>query len=154
MQMRSFPRRGGFARRLSLWVAGGAALLFLATPAALAANKVVTDADNGGEVHLKLGDTLTVRLSANPSTGYMWYILPKSTPLMKLVKQMEAEPGPAERPAAGSGESVRPLGRPILQVFVFEARRPGQGVLLLHYVRSWEKPVADEERFELRVAIE
>lgn len=154
MQLRNFPRRAGFARRLSLWAAGVAAFLFLSVPAALAANKVVTEADNGSEVHLKVGETLIVRLRSNPSTGYMWYVTAKSTPLVKLVRQMEINnTGPAVRPGTGAPALPR-LGRPVVQVFEFVAVRAGQGVLQLHYVRSWEKAAPDEERFELRVAIE
>jgi inhibitor of cysteine peptidase len=107
--------------------------------AAQAATKVITDADKGGEVHLKVGDTLEVRLSANPTTGYMWYIEKESTPLLKLVHQTQTdttEPG---------------VGRPVVQDFTFEPRRSGDGVLRLHYVRSWEKPTPDEERFEIHV---
>lgn len=110
--------------------------------AALAANQVITDADNGGQIHLKAGETFELRLRANPTTGYSWYIEPKSTPLLKLVHQSQTEP------------TEPGLGRPIFQVFTFEARRAGDGVLLLHYVRSWEKPAPDDEQFKLRVSIE
>ena len=109
---------------------------------AFAATKVVTEADKGGDVHLKTGDQLEVRLKADPSTGYMWYVHLKSTPLLKIVRQSETE---ATEPGAG---------RPIVQVFTFEARRSGEGILLLHYVRSWEKPAFDEEQFNLHVVIE
>jgi len=109
---------------------------------AFAATKVVTEADKGGDVHLKTGDQLEVRLKADPSTGYMWYVHLKSTPLLKIVRQSETE---ATEPGAG---------RPIVQVFTFEARRSGEGILLLHYVRSWEKPASDEEQFNLHVVIE
>ena len=45
-------------------------LLALCTPSASAATKVVTDADKGGTVEIKMGDVLEVRLNSNPSTGY------------------------------------------------------------------------------------
>jgi inhibitor of cysteine peptidase len=105
------------------------------------ATKVITDADKGGEVRLKTGDQLELRLKSNPSTGYMWYVQAKSTPLLKLVNQSQTE---ATEPG---------VGRPVFQVFKFEARRGGDGALQLHYVRSWEKPVPDEERFEIHVFI-
>jgi inhibitor of cysteine peptidase len=111
-------------------------------PAAWAENKVVTDADKGSTVHLKAGDTLEVRLKANPSTGYQWQVHAKSTPLLKLVHQSHIasqEPG---------------VGRPGLQVFDFEAQEKGQGGLLLHYVRPWEKSAQDARRFEMQVVIE
>jgi inhibitor of cysteine peptidase len=111
-------------------------------PVARAATKVVTDADKDNMVHLKVGDTLEVRLKANPSTGYMWYITKESTPLMKLVHQTQtdaAEPG---------------VGRPVVQIFIFEPRQSGDGTLRLHYVRSWDPPAPDEERFEIHMVVE
>lgn len=115
---------------------------------AFAATKVVTDADKGGDVQLKVGDTLEVRLSSNPSTGYMWYIHPKSTALLRLTGQTETKP---EEPGEGQPMAV---GRPIVQVFTFQPKRTGDGILLLHYVRSWEKPALGEEQFTLHVVVE
>ena len=107
-----------------------------------AATKVVTDDDKGGDVQLKVGDVLQVRLNANPSTGYMWHVHPKSTTLLKLNGQTQTD---ATEPG---------VGRPILQVFTFEVKRRGDGILLLRYVRSWEKPAVGEEQFTLHVVIE
>jgi inhibitor of cysteine peptidase len=116
--------------------------------AALAATKVITDADKGGVVHMKFDDRLELRLKSNPSTGYMWYLEKESTPLLKLHHQSQTEvPVPAE-------EKPGLVGQPVFQVFTFEPRRVGDGALKLHYVRSWEKPTPDDEKFEIRVVIE
>jgi inhibitor of cysteine peptidase len=115
---------------------------------AQAATKVITDADKGGEVHIKAVDQLEVRLKSNPTTGYMWYVEKESTPLLKLHHQSQTEiPVPAE-------EKPSLVGQPVFQVFTFEPRRRGDGVLRLHYVRSWEAPTPDDEKFEIRVVIE
>jgi predicted secreted protein len=118
-------------------------LLILAcgSQAAFAAPKVITDADKGGSVQLKTGDILEVQLGSNPTTGYMWYVQPKSTNLLKLIGQSQTQ---ATEPG---------VGRPIFQIFKFQAKGPGDGILLLHYVRSWEKPAPDEEQFDLHVSI-
>jgi inhibitor of cysteine peptidase len=116
--------------------------------ASLAATRVITDADKGGVVHMKFDDRLEVRLKSNPSTGYMWYLEKESTPLLKLHHQSQTEvPVPAE-------EKPGLVGQPVFQVFTFEPRHAGDGVLKLHYVRSWEKPSPDDEKFEIRVVIE
>jgi predicted secreted protein len=107
-----------------------------------AATQVMTDADKGATVHLKVGDVLELRLKSNPTTGYMWYVHKDSTRLVKLTGQSQTE---ATEPG---------VGRPIFQVFEFQARDTGEGVLLLHYVRSWEPPSADEERFDLHMSIQ
>lgn len=133
-------RRGADSRR---WIAVLMCVVFVfASKAACAASKIVTDADKGGEVHLKMGDTLEVRLKANPSTGFMWYIQKESTPVMKLVHQTQAD-------AAEPG-----VGRPVVQVFLFEPKRSGDGALRLHYVRSCEPPTPEDERFEIHVVVE
>jgi len=109
---------------------------------ARAATKVVTDADNGKAVEIKMGDVLEVRLSSNPSTGYAWYLQKQSTPLLKLTGQSQTQ-------------STQPgVGRPVVQVFEFAPRATGSGVLLLHYVRSWLNPDPNEEQFSLHVTIE
>ena len=116
--------------------------------AALAATKVITDADKGGEVRIKFVDRLELRLKSNPSTGYMWYVEKESTPLLKLHHQSQTEvPVPPE-------EKPGLVGQPVFQVFTFEPKHAGVGALRLHYVRSWEKPTPDDEKFEIRVAIE
>ena len=109
---------------------------------AFAATKVITDADKGGVVRMKVADRLELRLKSNPSTGYMWYVKKESTPLLKLVHQSQTD---ATEPD---------VGRPVFQVFQFEPRRAGEGVLRLHYVRSWEPPSPDEEQFEIHMVIE
>jgi predicted secreted protein len=117
-------------------------LLVCCSTVASAATQAVTDKDKGSTVHLKTGDVLEVRLSSNPTTGYAWYVHKQSTALLKLSGQSQTE---ATQPG---------VGRPIVQIFKFEPRDKGTGVLLLHYVRSWEKPDPNEEQFDLHVTIE
>ncbi len=126
-------------RLLFLLVLLAAALL---SQSAFAATKTITDADKGGMVHLKTGETLELRLNSNPTTGFMWYLKKGSTSLLKLTSQSQTEP-------TESG-----VGRPIHQVFEFQAKQPGDGVLLLHYVRSWDPPSPDEQQFQIHVVVE
>lgn len=85
---------------------------------------------------------LAFRLKSNPTTGYMWYIKKESTNLLKLTGQKTTE------------LTEQGVGRPFFQIFEFEARHTGDGVLLLHYIRSWEAPTPDEEQFQIHVFIE
>ncbi len=127
--------------RLSSVVLAAILTFALESKAVTAATRVITDADNGGSVHLKMGDILEVRLHANPTTGYKWYVHPKSTRLLRLVGQSQTqvrEPG---------------VGRPLLQVFRFQAVAIGDGVLLLHYIRIWERQLSYEEQYSVRISI-
>ncbi len=120
----------------------GLFLLAICPVMARAATKVVTDADKGGSVTIKMGDVLEVRLTSNPTTGFMWYLHKQSTALLKLTGQTQTQ-------------STQPgVGRPIVQIFEFAPKAQGTGVLLLHYVRSWMNPDPDEEQFTLHVTIE
>ncbi len=120
----------------------GLFLLAICPVMARAATKVVTDADKGGSVTIKMGDVLEVRLTSNPTTGFMWYLHKHSTALLKLTGQTQTQ-------------STQPgVGRPIVQIFEFAPKATGKGVLLLHYVRSWMNPDPDEEQFTLHVTIE
>ncbi len=118
-----------------------AAILFLPPPA-VAATRNLTGADQGKTIQLTTGDTLVVRLESNASTGFAWYVKKGSTALLKLDSQDRIAP-----------ENANP-GTPGAQVFTFRANGPGKGDLLLHYVRSWEKPQPDEQTFTVHLTIE
>ena len=115
--------------------------IVLARPARGASEpRVFTDADKGSTVELKVGDVFELRLTSNPSTGFMWFLHKESTHLVKLKSQSQTEPA-----APGM------VGQPIYQIFRFEVVGSGKGAVLLHYVRSWEKPADDETRFTLYI---
>jgi len=116
------------------------AFVFDSQPA-MAATKVITDAEKGSSIQLKLGDILEVHLRSNPTTGYSWYVHPKSTQLLKLLGQSQAQ---SRQPG---------VGRPILQVFRFQAVANGDGTLLLHYIRTWERQTTNEEQYDVQVSI-
>ncbi|MGA2206940.1 MAG: protease inhibitor I42 family protein [Terracidiphilus sp.] len=139
MQTRSACRRlhaGSWLLSVALF------LLVCGSTMASAATKVVTDADKGSSIVLKMGDVLEVRLNSNPTTGYAWYVHKQSTPLLKPSGESQTQ-------------STQPgVGRPIVQIFKFATAGKGTGVLLLHYVRSWEPPDPNEEQYSLHVTIE
>jgi predicted secreted protein len=126
------------ARRLLVFVIA----LACQTHLAFAATTVVTDDDKGSTVQVKAGDTLEVRLKSNPSTGYTWSVHPKSSVLLRLDSETQAQstdPNP---------------DRPVLQVFHFAVKRAGDGILLMRYARARQKPFLGEEQFTLHVVIE
>lgn len=132
-------RQPDFACRLFLPVL----LAILCLPSSShAATKVVTDEEKGNDVQLKVGDVLELRLRANPSAGTMWYVHPKSTTLLKLSAETEA---PGTEPGAD---------RPMIQVFTFEVRRKGDGILLMRYAPAKQKPILGEEEYTLHVVID
>jgi len=102
----------------------------------------VTDSDNGRQVSLARGGTLTVRLEAIPGTGYGWKLVKAApdqlTPLGESVLETSKEGVPGAREH---------------QVFRFRARASGSGVLELHSVRPWEKDVPPAKTYRLEVQV-
>jgi predicted secreted protein len=139
MQFWNLDRRLGWASRFILIVLFTFALL---PRMANAETKVATDADKGNDIQVKVGDLLEVRLNANPAAGFKWYVHPKSTALLHLTGETQAA---GAEPAAD---------RPMVQVFTFEIRKKGDGILLMRYAPAKEKPQLGEEQYSLHVIID
>jgi inhibitor of cysteine peptidase len=99
--------------------------------------------ERGTNFALGVGDSFTIRLESNASTGYTWALktdLPAST--VTLVSTTYVEPD--------SGL----VGAPGVQEFVFRATGPGTASIDLWYVRLFDDPLqpADEASFAVTVS--
>jgi inhibitor of cysteine peptidase len=104
----------------------------------------LTDADNGKQITLQPGDTLTVTLESNPTTGYGWQV-------MELDQTVLVQDGdPEYKASSGSGGSVGAGGT---ETFRFKAVHSGATALELGYLRSWES-VPPIETFTIQVGVE
>jgi inhibitor of cysteine peptidase len=92
---------------------------------------------NGKSFELKRGDTLVVRLDANPTTGYDWAIVGKPK-CLRLVGRSFVAPPPGLVGAGGT------------DVFRFSVKK-GRGKLQLVYRRSWEKGIPPLRSFALTI---
>ncbi len=103
---------------------------------------VTTGSTKTAQVTLKAGETLTVKLVSNPTTGYMWHVLgPKYGPLELKKDDFEAR-------------RTDLAGAPGTQIFEFVAPKTAknQGVLLVfNYGRSFEG--LGTQSYELRVKV-
>jgi inhibitor of cysteine peptidase len=100
---------------------------------------VITIADAGKTVSLVVGERLTVKLDAQPGTGFAWQPEPASTSLLSL---LGTAMGGASMP--GSVQS---------QTLTFVAHAPGKGNLKLAYRRPWEKDAVPRQSFSVAVRI-
>ena len=91
---------------------------------------VVTD-QTVGQVNLKVGAMLEVRLEANHTTGYSWIAAPVANPV--LVRQAAAKY--EEHPAGGKA------GVGGVEIWRFKAMKAGRQGLQFEYRRPWEKGV-------------
>ncbi len=102
---------------------------------------VVTEAQSGTSVTLGVDGTLSVRLTASPSTGYEW--------------QMADAPADGVLRASGSGydaPNTTLLGAPGVSWWTYQAASAGSTALRLRYVRPWEPATALQE-FTLNVVV-
>jgi len=101
------------------------------TTALTADEHVLTLEDHESHIQLAVGDVLTLKLDATPSTGYAWTVVRNDVALLTPLGEPRFERGGP--PATG------PLGASGRQVFRFRAKAAGSEKLELHYRRSWEK---------------
>jgi len=102
---------------------------------------VLTSADDGKTIELKLGDTFTIKLEGNPTTGYNWYVI-SSDP--QIVAQQGDPAFKADTMMVGSGGMV---------TLTFKALSPGTTTLQLGYLRSWEKDIAPLQTYSLTLIV-
>jgi len=110
-----------------------------ATTAPTVADRVFTEPEDG--INVKAGQLFLVALAANPSTGYRWKASSPSDAAIVAYK------GSAYR-AVRTGM----MGAPGEEIFVYQARKPGSGVLLLEYLAPGTNAVGKTVRFHLTVA--
>lgn len=96
------------------------------------------------QAHLVPGETFTVTMEANPSTGYGWSVdVPKTGSVTLLSSTFESQ-----------GSKDGQVGRPENQVFTFRAGEPNQHAhLQFSYRRPWEKTGPAAASFAVEVDI-
>ena len=105
-------------------------------------------AEGGGKVFsaspidVSVGDTFTISLESNPSTGYTWEL---SEPLDDAVVVSLGSDH-----QAGEGTGVGVAGH---QLFTFQAVGKGSTTIGLQYVRPWETGVAPAQTSEFDLEV-
>lgn len=107
----------------------------------LSAGTALSEADNGRQVGLAKGQTISISLSANPSTGYTWEVSELDTSVLRQVGQPEFLPSSALIGAGGT------------MMMRFQAVGAGQTTLKLVYHRPWENKTEPAQTFSIRVVV-
>lgn len=97
-------------------------------PAASSVDLSLTKSDDGTSITIKTGDTLTVQLDSNPSTGYSWKVVPDDAAVLAQVGEPQFSLGD-KTPMPGAGG---------VEIFTFIAKKAGTTTLTLLYARPWE----------------
>jgi predicted secreted protein len=142
--------------RLMLWHIGLTivtvffTLLSLTTGFAMMQNSpdgmTITERDNKSQIQIALGGILTVKLEAIPGTGYAWHVVRNDPGLLRPMGEAVFEPRLEDM-----GKKI--VGAPEDQVFRFKAQSKGSDILLLEYVRKWEKKAAPLKTFSVTVQV-
>ncbi len=106
------------------------------------ANYELTADDNGRQLQLLTGDTLSVELKSNPTTGYRWQFVAPDDPGVLNSTGDEFIAPQTER-----------CGAPGRQKLSFTAAASGETVLRLDYVRPWEKDTPPMQSFRVPVVV-
>ncbi|MFC9435696.1 protease inhibitor I42 family protein [Nocardia sp. NPDC057030] len=105
----------------------------------------VTEADNGQERTLAVGQSLVVTLPANPSTGYLWQITELDANLLQAQGDPGFKPDPNVPVAPGSGGG---------SVWTFVGKAAGSTKLSMDYLRPWEQGIEPAQKFSMTIKVE
>lgn len=100
----------------------------------------LTDAQNGGHLKMRVGDTIVLHLSETSAAGYRWVVTGLDQTLIALMSQRYQTTG-ANVGGAGTG------------VWTLTAKQTGTTQLELRKSRPWEKDNSASERFSVGVDI-
>jgi inhibitor of cysteine peptidase len=103
----------------------------------------LTEADNGKTINLQPGETLTLTLESNPTTGYSWQV-------MELDNAVLTQEGDPEYKQSSGAEGL--VGAGGTETFRFKTIGSGETSLSLGYMRSWES-VPPVETFTIQVDV-
>ena len=125
------------------FLSGLALVMFLSACGAPGGRSLtLAEGDSGKTIEMRTGETLTISLLGNPTTGYLWEAESGDPNVLKQVGEAEFEP---DSDALGSGGKVS---------LHFEAVAPGEMHLRLVYHRPWEQGVPPEKSFEVNIVVQ
>jgi len=96
---------------------------------------------NGSSIELETGQTLTLKLDSNPTTGYDWDLIEIDPAILKQVGEVDYKP---DSILTGSGG---------VNTYTFETVASGAARLKLIYHRAWETDSPPLETFILDVVV-
>lgn len=105
-------------------------------------SRLITQSDHDKSIKIQKGDSVTIQLPENPTTGYRWS-LDWHDP-----SALEPTQGPSFEsagPAVGAGGS---------RTFTFVARNPGESDLALNLRRPWDDKDSAQKSFRVKIHVD
>ena len=103
----------------------------------------LTEKDSGKTLHLDRGDTFTIRMDSNPTTGYLWQFGTPPYDESVMILRGDKYLRPQEQLSGAPGK----------RSLTFLAEGSGRTGLRLIYVRPWEKNRPPAQEFNLMVIV-
>ncbi len=104
---------------------------------------VALDAESECPTQLQVGQTLTLTLPSNPSTGYRWRV---NNPAANVLQSL----GPEVYSAPDAEELIGNAG---ISTWRFTAKAAGEGRLLIVYQQPWATQVPPVQTFDCRIKV-
>ncbi len=102
----------------------------------------VTAEDQGRTFKAVVGQTVTINLEGNPSTGYDWHFTSLDETMLELITRTADPLFPGR------------TGSPARMLIHLKALRAGTATVKMAYFRAWEGPQKAENFFEFTVQID
>ncbi|MHB8108576.1 MAG: protease inhibitor I42 family protein [Syntrophorhabdaceae bacterium] len=103
-------------------------------------------ADPAQKISVTRGETFSISLESNPTTGYSWkWIEEKGPGIVAFQSRVYEAPKPAIRKMAGVPGTER---------FTFKGRSAGKQDLTFQYLRPWEKDIPPVKTVTFRTEVE
>jgi inhibitor of cysteine peptidase len=100
----------------------------------------LTEHDQGREISAPLGETITLRLQENPTTGYRWAL--DSAGQLQTVQNIFIPP-----------DTGQPVGAGGTRVLQFKAARLGSHIIRLRLCRPWEGAGSALQHFNAAIVV-
>ena len=137
--------------RKVLWIALGLIIIAGIVGGSVAASggeskNVAADASYSGKtIEISAGDSLTLTLDSNPTTGFSWALkgIGNESVLEQTGHEFKAAPA-NDPPLLGAGGK---------EIWTFKALNRGSSTISMEYIRPWEQNVEPQETFVLTVVV-
>ena len=104
----------------------------------------VDASDLGSRIELAVGETLTVTLESNPTTGFAWVLADPEGMLEVTSHEYVMDPAGQDPPPPGTGG---------VEVWTFKALAKGETALSMEYSRPWDGGEKAVQTFQLTVVV-
>ena len=100
--------------------------------------------NNGETINLRKGDSITLKLESNPTTGYGWQLTDDMDSTVVSFTSTEYKQSKNAEEMVGSGG---------YEYFYFKSIASGSTDIILNYARPWEEGIEPIDVFKLSVVV-